>query len=55
MNNAIIIGNLTRDPEGGSAPGADGTGIAFCRFTIAANRPFTNAAGEREADDNLPF
>lgn len=46
MNKAILVGNLTRDPElrmtGGNVP--------VCSFTIAVNRPFANAQGEREAD-----
>lgn len=46
MNKIILIGNLTRDPESGSTQG----GVNFTRFTIAVNRPFTNAAGERVAD-----
>lgn len=46
MNKIILIGNLTRDPETGSTQG----GVEFTRFTIAVNRPFTNAAGERVAD-----
>lgn len=46
MNKIILIGNLTRDPENGSTQG----GVSFTRFTIAVNRPFTNAAGERVAD-----
>lgn len=46
MNKIILIGNLTRDPETGSTQG----GVEFTRFTIAVNRPFTNAAGERLAD-----
>ena len=46
MNKIILIGNLTRDPETGSTQG----GVNFTRFTIAVNRPFTNAQGERIAD-----
>lgn len=46
MNRITLIGNLTRDPESGQTQ--DGTN--FTRFTIAVNRPFTNAAGERVAD-----
>lgn len=46
MNKIILIGNLTRDPESGATQG----GVNFTRFTIAVNRPFTNAAGERVAD-----
>jgi len=46
MNKVILIGNLTRDVELSTTP--NGTSIA--KFTIAVNRNFTNAAGEREAD-----
>lgn len=46
MNKIILIGNLTRDPESDSTP----NGVNFTRFTIAVNRPFTNANGERVAD-----
>lgn len=46
MNKIILTGNLTRDPEANTTAG----GINFTRFTIAVNRPFTNAAGERVAD-----
>lgn len=46
MNKIILIGNLTRDPESSSTQ----SGVNFTRFTIAVNRPFTNAAGERLAD-----
>lgn len=46
MNKAILVGNLTRDPELTTT----GTGISVCRFSIAINRQFTNANGEREVD-----
>ena len=46
MNKCFLIGNLTRDPEVTTT----GTGITVCKFGIAINRNFTNAAGEREAD-----
>lgn len=46
MNRIILIGNLTRDPE----PGTTQSGVSFTRFTIAVNRTFANAAGERLAD-----
>ena len=46
MNKAILVGNLTKDPELSSTS----NGIAVCKFTIAVNRPFTNSEGEREAD-----
>lgn len=46
MNKVILIGNLTRDPELKTTP----SGVSVCSFSIAVNRNYTNAAGEREAD-----
>jgi single-strand DNA-binding protein len=46
MNKAILIGNLTRDPEARTTP----SGVAVTTFTIAVNRRFTNQQGVREAD-----
>ena len=46
MNKAILIGRLTRDPELRTTP----TGRNVCQFSIAVNRAYTNANGEREAD-----
>ena len=46
MNKCIFVGNLTRDPEMGST----NSGISYCRFSIAVNRTYSNANGEREAD-----
>ena len=46
MNKCIIIGNLTRDPELTQTT----SGITFCRFSIAVNRAYTNAAGEKQCD-----
>ncbi len=46
MNKVYLIGNLTRDPELSETT----SGIAFCRFSIAVNRTFANAEGNREAD-----
>lgn len=46
MNKCIFIGNLTRDPETGSTS----SGISYCRFSIAVNRTYSNANGERETD-----
>ena len=46
MNKAIIIGNLTRDPESTTT----GSGIQKCSFTVAVQRRFANAQGVREAD-----
>lgn len=46
MNKAILIGNLTRDPESRTTA----SGISMCTFTVAVNRRFTNQQGQREAD-----
>jgi single-strand DNA-binding protein len=47
-NKALVIGNLTRDPEMRYTPG----GVAVTRFTVAVNRTFKKASGEtqNEAD-----
>lgn len=46
MNKVILIGNLTRDPELSATP----SGVSVCKISIAVNRNFTNANGERECD-----
>lgn len=46
MNKVFLIGNLTRDPELSET----GSGISVCRFSIAVNRDYTNADGERGTD-----
>lgn len=46
INRVVLVGRLTKDPELKYTQ----SGIASCRFTLAANRPFKNAAGEQEAD-----
>ncbi len=46
MNKVILIGNLSKDPELATTNG----GVSVCRFTIAVQRRFQNAEGEREAD-----
>lgn len=46
MNKVILIGNLTRDPETRTT----GSGLTCCQFTLAINRRFKNADGNREAD-----
>ena len=46
MNKVYLIGNLTRDPELSETP----TGVPFCRFSIAVNRPFKDQNGDRPAD-----
>ena len=46
MNKILLIGNLTKDPELSQT----NNGIAYCKMSIAVNRDFTNANGERQAD-----
>lgn len=46
MNKVILIGNLTKDPELSETP----SGVSYCKFSIAVNRPFANSDGERETD-----
>lgn len=46
MNKCILVGNLTRDPELTQTT----SGVSMCRFSIAVNRSYANANGEREAD-----
>lgn len=46
MNRAFLVGNLTRDPELRKTQ----TDVSVCTFSIACNRRFANANGQREAD-----
>ena len=46
MNKAILIGNLTRDPEMKNTA----SGISACTFTLAINRRYANQQGKKEAD-----
>lgn len=46
LNRIFLIGNLTRDPELRYIP----SGTAVTTFTIAANRAYTNQAGEKKED-----
>ena len=46
INRVILVGRLTKDPEFRTTP----SGISIANFTLAVNRTFTNAQGEREAD-----
>jgi single-strand DNA-binding protein len=44
LNKAIIIGNLTRDPELRSLP----SGIKVCSFSLATNRVWKDANGVKQ-------
>lgn len=46
LNNVVLIGNLTRDPELRYTP----SGIPVCTLRLAVNRNFTNQQGEIETD-----
>ena len=46
MNKVFLIGRLTRDPE----LRYTGSNVAVATFSLAVNRNFSNAQGEREAD-----
>lgn len=46
INNVTLVGRLTKNPE----LRYTGSGIAVISFTIATDRPYTNAQGERETD-----
>ncbi|GEO63990.1 single-stranded DNA-binding protein [Companilactobacillus nantensis] len=46
INRTVLVGRLTRDPELRYTT----NGAAVASFTVAVNRTFTNAQGEREAD-----
>jgi single-strand DNA-binding protein len=46
MNKTNLIGRITKDPELRYNSGD----VAYVRFTLAVNRSFLNANGEREAD-----
>ena len=51
MNNVVIVGRLTRDPELRYIPGT-GTAVASC--SIAVDRDYTKKDGTRETDF-IPF
>lgn len=46
INNVVLIGRLTRDPELRYTP----TNIATTQFNLACNRNFKNQNGEYDAD-----
>ena len=45
-NQAILLGNLTRDPELRYTSG----GVAVCSFGLAVNRKYTDGNGEKQED-----
>ncbi|OPJ55436.1 single-stranded DNA-binding protein [Alkalithermobacter paradoxus] len=47
MNNVVLVGRLTKDPELRYIPGS---GTAVATFSIAVDREFANKEGKREAD-----
>jgi len=46
LNKVCLIGNLTRDPELRYIP----SGTAVATFTVASNRSYTSAAGEKKEE-----
>lgn len=44
LNKAMIIGNLTRDPEQRALP----TGMSVCQFSVATNRVFKDKNGQKQ-------
>lgn len=46
INNVILVGRITKDPELKYTPANQ----AVAQFTLAVNRTFKNANGERESD-----
>lgn len=46
INRIVLVGRLTKDPSLSYTP----SGAAVARFTLAVNRTFSNASGEKETD-----
>lgn len=46
LNKAIVIGNLTRDPELRALP----SGVKVCSFAVATNRVWKDKTGARQED-----
>ena len=46
MNKVILVGNLTRDPEGSETA----SGVQIARFTVAVSRRFKNSEGGYDTD-----
>jgi single-strand DNA-binding protein len=49
LNKALVIGNLTGDPELKSLP----SGTAVCNFSLATNRNYTDSDGNKKEDTNF--
>lgn len=46
LNKAIVIGNLTRDPEGRALP----SGVPVASFSVATNRVWKDKEGQKKED-----
>ena len=46
MNKCVLVGRLTKDPEIKTTS----SDKKYCNFTIAVDRPFKDANGQRQAD-----
>jgi len=46
LNNVSLVGRLTKDPE----IKVIGEGTTICNFTLAINRPYKDASGEKQCD-----
>lgn len=46
INNVVLVGRTTKDPELRYTP----SNVAVATFSLAVNRTFKDANGEREAD-----
>ena len=51
MNNVILIGRLTRDPELRYIPGS---GVAVCNFTLAVDKGLSKEKKEEMEAKNMP-
>ena len=46
MNKAILVGNLTKDPEMRTTP----NGVSVTSFTVAVNRRYKSQDGQQQTD-----
>jgi len=46
INRVVLTGRITRDPEVSQTT----SGVAYVRFSIACDRPFKNANGDKQTD-----